>query len=198
MSEYRKVEYATWLRVHKRMTDSPRGKSYPAILERLVKVIGVVVASTLLLAGCVREPSRFVSATDDTLYDLCLTASDRWYDATGIQVDCLYGRSDQHTPMRWGDPGGCRAGSTDEDRILIHEPDHLAECKGGRAWTDEEGAVILETVVTHEMGHVIAGGHRGHSVDGAMARVTTPGAPIDESTLEWLCSAVECAWREAE
>ncbi len=197
MSDYRKLEYATWLCVHKRMTALGRGRAYSASVERLVRWVGVLVASALMLA-CegYRQPTRFVSTVDPELLTLCNLASDRWYEATGIAVECLYGESDYHTPMRWGVPGDCAYGNTNDERIMVRH-DARAECNEKVPAPDPEATRLA--VVTHELGHAIAGWRdHTHAASGVMGRVTYRGAPIDQASIDWLCETADCVWEEAE
>lgn len=155
----------------------------------------VILLLALLLTACEYrlKPTRFISTTDEQLYAMCLEASGRWYDATGINVECLYGLGDKYLPLEWGYPGRvCAAGSTSRARIRIRrEP--LAECNE-REMTPEAHLAI----VTHEMGHAIVGGGLGHAESGVMARSTGPGAIIDQASIDWLCVSAECVWTDPE
>lgn len=193
MVMYQRIEYATWLRVRRRVADPTRGRAYPARLERLVKAIGVLVASALMLACDVRVPTRLISTTDAELYDMCLIASERWYDATGVYTECLYGASDKHLPMSWGVPEQkCAAAVTSKRRILIRRGP-VTECNERKIPYENHVAIV-----THEMGHAMAGVGAGHAESGIMGRIVYGDSLINQASIDWLCETAECVWEEAE
>lgn len=153
----------------------------------------ILFVTLILTLGCADErvPTRFISTEDTELYALCEEASDRWYEATGIAVECLYGRGDSYLPMSWGEPGfECATGSTTQARIRIRR--EAPPCQPDLVMT--RGLYLA--VVTHEMGHAIAGLGAGHAPSGVMGRYV--GDTIDQASIDWLCAHAECAWTDPE
>lgn len=152
---------------------------------------------TLILCACeYRQPARFVSTTDTELYGLCLEASDRWYEATGLHIDCLYGSSDRHIAMSWGMPRRCAAGTTTIEEITIrHDP--RPDCNERSLGEDPQATYLA--IVTHELGHVLAGYRHGtHAESGVMARTAWAGDLIDRASIDWVCASADCAREEPE
>lgn len=189
-SMYHECEERVWARLTASLGTLPRVR---IPVDRRVAEILVVLYTAV---GCDMHAARIVYTPDETLLDYCDQGAERWYDATGILFECTDVPVPDAVYLVWGIPSNrCAAGMTDHDAIVIRPSDPPEGCGGhGLEWSEQ----LVVSVVTHEMGHVLAGRRAGHAEGGIMARVHPPGALIDEATLNWLCSHTECVWEEAE
>lgn len=127
-------------------------------------------------APYVARCERVVLSPDPELRLATITAAERWERATGCAIEVGEGGVPVVAATPILRPDGSEApGATSEDRRLVRiDPRH-------RRRTD---------VITHELGHVLGGEHRG---EGLMSDRPGRGTALDADSLAEVCEALDCA-----